>query len=307
VLTVQTPAKINPVLEVLGRRPDGYHELVLVFQAIGLYDRLTFEKKAKGIELSVEGTVDLAADDSNLIVKAAKLFFQEILKNSDGVRIALQKNIPMAAGLGGGSSDAAATLQGLQWLFEVPVSEEKMHQMAAQLGSDVNFFLTGGTALGTGRGESITPWNDSVSVPVVLVKPSQGLSTPAVYQSGKAQMTSGEKARGFQSVWAQGSVAAIGAHLFNGLEPAAFYLRPETEMIKKRFIQEGALGALLSGSGPTVFALTANSTEAEGIGKKLKAEDREVHVTQTVSTLGFKGYEGKRIDEIQTKPSGSRL
>ncbi len=284
MLTVQTPAKINPVLEVLGKRPDGYHELALVFQAVGLYDQLIFEKKATGIDLSVEGAAGLAADDSNLIVKAAKLFSREVLKNNDGVQITLHKEIPLAAGLGGGSSDAAATLRGLQWLFEAPVSEEKMHQMAAQLGSDVNFFLNGGTALGTGRGEIITPWKASALLWVILVKPSEGLSTPAVYQSGKALITTGDKVRELQKVWPKGSPASIAAHLFNGLEPAAFYLRPELELIKQRLINEGALGVLLSGSGPTLFALAVHETEARKIASKFEGGDLEVVVAPMVST-----------------------
>jgi len=284
VLTVQTPAKINPVLEVLGKRSDGYHELALVFQAIGLYDRLTFEKKVAGVSLIVEGPAGLAADDSNLIVKAAKLFSREALKNTVGVQITLHKKIPLAAGLGGGSSDAAATLRGLQWLFEVPVSEEKMHQMAAQLGSDVNFFLNGGTALGTGRGEIITPWEASAPLWVILVKPSEGLSTPAVYQSGKALITTGNKVSEFQKVWPEGSPASIGTHLFNGLEPAAFYLRPELELMKNRLLNEGALGVLLSGSGPTLFALAADGTEAQKIASKFEDEGLEVVVATTVST-----------------------
>ncbi len=284
MLTVQTPAKINPVLEVLGKRPDGYHELALVFQAVGFYDQLTFEKKAAGVGLRVEGQAGLAADDSNLIVKAAKLFLREALKSADGVQITLHKKIPLAAGLGGGSSDAAATLRGLRWLFEVPVSEEKMHQMAAQLGSDVNFFLNGGTALGTGRGEIITPWKASVPLWVILVKPSEGLSTPAVYQSGKALMTTGDKVLEFQKVWSEGSPASIASRLFNGLEPAAFYLRPELEFIKKRLMTEGALGVLLSGSGPTLFALAAHEMEAKKIASEFEGEGLEVVVTQTVST-----------------------
>ena len=234
--------------------------------------------------LRVEGQAGLAADDSNLIVKAAKLFLREALKSADGVQITLHKKIPLAAGLGGGSSDAAAALRGLQWLFEVPVSEGKMHQMAAQLGSDVNFFLNGGTALGTGRGEIITPWKASVPLWVILVKPSEGLSTPAVYQSGKALMTTGDKILEFQKVWSEGSPASIASRLFNGLEPAAFYLRPELEFIKKRLMTEGALGVLLSGSGPTLFALAAHEMEAKKIASEFEGEGLEVVVTQTVST-----------------------
>jgi 4-diphosphocytidyl-2-C-methyl-D-erythritol kinase len=283
VLTLRTPAKINPVLEVLGARPDGYHELVLVFQAVGLYDQLTFRKKEKGVQLSLsEGPEDLAADDSNLIVKAAKLFIAEVLQDKAGVQITLQKNIPMAAGLGGGSSDAAATLRGLQWLFEATVSEEKLSDMAARLGSDVPFFLKGGTALGTGRGERIESWEGSVTLPLLLVKTPEGLSTPAVYRSGKAQITSGEKARSFQDVLKKGNVEEIVSNFFNGLEAAAFHLRPDVKRVKERLLEAGALGSLVSGSGPTVFAVTATSQEAETIGEKFRSEGFEVFITETV-------------------------
>ena len=182
------------------------------------------------------------------------------------------------------ASDAAAALLGLQWLFEAEVSDDKMNDLAAGLGSDVNFFLTGGAALGTGRGEIITPWKDSLSLPVLLIKPPLGLSTPAVYQSGKMMITSGDKAKGFQTVLAQGETRQMASHLFNGLESAAFYLRPEVELIKNRLIQEGALGALLSGSGPTVFALTSHIDEAEAISRKFENEGFEIVVTQTIST-----------------------
>jgi 4-diphosphocytidyl-2-C-methyl-D-erythritol kinase len=284
VLTLRTPAKINPVLEVLGPRPDGYHELALVFQAVGLYDQLTFQKKEKGVQLSLsEGPNDLAADDSNLIVKAAKLFITEVLQDKAGVQVTLQKNIPMAAGLGGGSSDAAATLRGLQWLFEVPVSEEKLADMAGRLGSDVPFFLTGGAALGTGRGEKIEPWTSSAQFSLLLVKTPEGLSTPAVYRSGKAQLTSGEKAKSFQALLKKGNTKEIVSALFNGLEPAAFYLRPDVKRVKERLMEEGVLGALVSGSGPTVFAVTSTAGEAKNIGEKFQGEGFEVFVTETIS------------------------
>ncbi len=283
MLTLRTPAKINPVLEVLGPRPDGYHELALVFQAVGLYDQLSFQKKEKGIQLLLSGgPKDLEADDSNLIVKAAKLFVTEVLQDKAGVQVTLQKNIPMAAGLGGGSSDAAATLRGLQWLFEAPVSEEKLLDMAARLGSDVPFFLIGGTALGTGRGEKIEPWKDSASLSLVLVKTPEGLSTPAVYRSGKAQLTSGEKARSFQNLLKKGNVKDIVSNFFNGLEPAAFHLRPDVKRVKERLLEAGALGSLVSGSGPTVFAVTLTLDEAQAISEKFKAEGLEVFVTQTI-------------------------
>ena len=169
--TLRTPAKINPVLEVLGKRADGYHELALVFQAIGLYDELDFSEDRQGLRLEIsESPASLAADDSNLIVKAAKLFFREVLKEKRGVRIRLKKRIPLAAGLGGGSSDAAATLLGLDQLFQTQAGETRLGALAAELGSDVPFFLKGGTALGRGRGEKITSWPPGPEMHLVLVE-----------------------------------------------------------------------------------------------------------------------------------------
>jgi 4-diphosphocytidyl-2-C-methyl-D-erythritol kinase len=285
VLTLQTPAKINPVLEVLGKRPDGYHELALVFQAVSLYDELAFFKEKEGVRLEVTRSPHpLPADDSNLVLKAAKLFLKEIMKDKGGVHIQLKKEIPLAAGLGGGSSDAAATLRGLDWFFKTGLEEGRLQALAAQLGSDVPFFLTGGTALGTGRGEKITPWEAGPEISLVLVKPDLGLSTPDVYRSGKAVMTNGEKAKGFLPLWREGNIKKIGESLYNGLEPAAFSLLPEVEEIKKQLLDSGALGALVSGSGPTVFALAESREKAEEIAWKLEGEGWTVFVTRTISS-----------------------
>ena len=150
-LVVQTPAKINWVLEVIRKRGDGFHELALVFQSVGLWDELSFWKKETGLELSIlESPEPLAVDDSNLILKAARLFFTEADLPA-GLRVELKKKIPMAAGLGGGSSDAAATLWALNRLYETNFSLSQLRDLAAQIGSDVPFFLTGGAALGLGR------------------------------------------------------------------------------------------------------------------------------------------------------------
>ncbi len=285
MLTLRTPAKINPILEVLGLRPDGYHELALVFQAVGLFDQLSFEKKDQGIQLVLEkGPQDLTLDDSNLIVKAAKLFMAEVLGGKGGVSITLQKNIPVAAGLGGGSSDAAAVLRGLQWLYEADVPESQMMDLAGRLGSDVPFFLTGGAALGTGRGEKITPWKGFIPISLLLIKTPEGLSTPAVYRSGKAQLTSGEKVLSFEKFLEKGTVDDFAAALFNGLETAAFHLRPDVKAVKDRLVQAGAKGALVSGSGPTVFAVTANEKEATSISESFQAEGFEVFITKTIPT-----------------------
>jgi 4-diphosphocytidyl-2-C-methyl-D-erythritol kinase len=284
-ITLRTPAKINPVLEVLGKRADGYHELALVFQAIGLYDELDFSEDGQGLRLEIlESPTPLAADDSNLILKAAKLFCVEILKEERGVRIGLKKKIPLAAGLGGGSSDAAATLLGLDGLFKTRAGETRLKALATQLGSDVPFFLTGGTALGMGRGEKITPWAPVSEISLVLIKPTEGLSTPAVYQSGKAVITDGEKAHDFQAILRGGNLREIGLSLFNGLESAAFFLMPEVEAIKKQLLQAGALGAIVSGSGPTVFGLAESPPQAKKIAQGFEGKGYSVFVAQTVST-----------------------
>lgn len=283
-ITLRTPAKINPVLEVLGKREDGYHELALVFQAIGLYDELDFSEDRQGLRLEILESPDaLEADDSNLILKAAKLFFRDILKEERKVHIRLKKKIPLAAGLGGGSSDAAATLLGLDRLFRTQAGETRLNLLAAQLGSDVPFFLTGGTALGKGRGEKITPWTPGPEIFLILVKPPEGLSTPSVYKSGKAVMTQGEKIRDFQSVLGGGNFVEISRSLFNGLEPATFFLMPEVESIKKQLLQAGALGALVSGSGPTVFGLAENLPHAQRIRQGLEGKGYSVFVVSTVS------------------------
>ncbi len=292
---LRAPAKVNPILEVLGKRDDGYHELVLVFQAVGLYDELEFARGGEGVRLEIVESPSpsafsqappgkLAADDSNLVMKAARLFLKEVLKGEADVLIRLKKRIPLAAGLGGGSSDAAATLMGLNLVFNALAPPQTLEALAARLGSDAPFFLTGGTALGTGRGEVITPLEPAPPMPLVLVKPAAGLSTPAVYQSGKALFSSGERARNFRSLLREKNLPKIAGSLFNSLQPAAFALMPEVEAIKQGLMRAGALGALVSGSGPTVFGIAPGKAAAEKIAAPMEGEGRWVFVTSTIGT-----------------------
>jgi len=200
-LTVQAPAKVNLALELIKKREDGFHELKLVFQAIDLWDQLSFEQRPSGVKFkAVESPAPLAEDDSNIVVRAAKKFIDEVLGGEGGVSITLRKRIPLAAGLGGGSSDAAATLLGLDHLFQTGVFPEELDDMASELGSDVNFFLYGGTALGTGRGEKIERWPETQALDLVLVKPDAGLSTADVYKSGLGEFTPGRLAEAFKGI-----------------------------------------------------------------------------------------------------------
>lgn len=282
--TLRAPAKVNPVLEVLGKRPDGFHELALIFQAVGLYDELTFTPgQTFGFEIAGV-PAPLAADDSNLVVKAAQLFFRDVLKRDGGVHIQLEKRIPLAAGLGGGSSDAAATLLGLDRYFDTGWGAAKLQPLAAQLGSDVPFFLHGGTALGTGRGEKITSLAPMREIWLVLVKPSEGLSTPAVYRSGKAAFTSGEKARGFQALAPNLDATGLSQVLFNGLEPAAIHLMPLIGEVRQALLEAGALGAMVSGSGPTVFGVAKDRSSAENIRARLEGRGWGLFTVPTLAS-----------------------
>ncbi|MGH7738676.1 MAG: 4-(cytidine 5'-diphospho)-2-C-methyl-D-erythritol kinase, partial [bacterium] len=187
-----------------------------------------------------------------------------------------------------GSSDAAATLWGLNRIYQTDFSTARLRELAAQLGSDVPFFLTGGAALGLGRGEKIESWETPSTYWLVLVKPPEGLSTPQVYQSGKAVLTSGDRARNFREVLTQGDPRKLADQLYNGLEPAAFYLLPRVESLKNSLLAAGACGALVSGSGPTVLGLASDEETAYRLAEKMKPQADFVRVAPTVS-------EGPRI------------
>lgn len=282
-LTVQTPAKVNLVLELLRKREDGFHDLKLVFQAVDLWDQISLEQRPEGVKFKVvESPAPLSEGDDNIIVKAARKFIDEVLGGTGGVSITLRKRIPVAAGLGGGSSDAAATLLGMDKLFQTGVYAEELDDMAAQLGSDVNFFLKGGTALGTGRGEKIEPWPETQSLDLVLVKPDVGLSTADVYRSGLGEFTPGRLAEALRGILQAGDKQKVGRALYNGLERAAFNLRPECFDIKMEFINAGALGSIVSGSGPTVFGLASSPDHARSLAQKLNKKGRKVFVTHTI-------------------------
>jgi len=282
-LTVQAPAKVNLALELIKKREDGFHELKLVFQAIDLWDQLSFEQRPSGVKFKVvESPSPLAEDDSNIVVKTATKFIDEVMGGEGGVSITLRKRIPLAAGLGGGSSDAAATLLGLDHLFQTGVFPEELDDMASELGSDVNFFLYGGTALGTGRGEKIERWPETQALDLVLVKPDAGLSTADVYKSGLGEFTPGRLAEAFKGILQAGDKKKVGRALYNGLERAAFNLRPECFDIKMEFINAGALGSIVSGSGPTVFGLASSADHARALAQKLNKKGRKVFVTHTI-------------------------
>jgi 4-diphosphocytidyl-2-C-methyl-D-erythritol kinase len=280
-MTIKARAKINLTLDVLGKRPDGYHEVEMVMQSIGLYDCLEFTPVSEGITILVEGG-DLPAGEDNLVHRAASCIRTHGgIRN--GIEIRLKKSIPVAAGLGGGSADAAATLAGLNTIWGLGLTLRELMLLGEQLGSDVPFCLMEGTALARGRGEKLMRLPPCPSLGLVLVKPSFGVSTAAVYQAcspgklknkpGSGDMVEAIKKR---------DPGVIAERLYNALEPVTFAMHPEVLVIKEKLLEAGALGALMSGSGPTVFGLTGDLREARGVaGRYQKLAGEQVLITRT--------------------------
>lgn len=272
-VTVETPAKINLFLEILGRRTDGYHELESLFVAVNVRDTLTFTPAAGSIELLLGPTSSpvhqsLPLDGRNLIVKAANLLRQET-GVTQGAQIVLHKRIPAEAGLGGGSSDAAATLVGLARLWNLNIPREQLHAMAAQLGSDVNFFLDSPVAaICRGRGERVTQVPLAGPLSFVIVKPSSGCATGDIFRRVKLSETPRAVAPLVSALQA-GNARAIGREIHNALQEPALGLNAEIENVLQILHQSDVLGAGMTGSGSACFALCHSWQQARILARQL--------------------------------------
>jgi 4-diphosphocytidyl-2-C-methyl-D-erythritol kinase len=281
MITAQAYAKINITFEVLGRRNDGYHDVTTVLQEIDLEDTLKFEISPS---LSIEcDNVELRSSD-NLVLKAARLLRQETAYKG-GAKITLRKGIPVAAGLGGGSSDAAATLIALNKLWKLKQSTESLVGLAAALGSDVPYFIHGGTALAEGRGERITQLLPLTKLWVVLLKPSVPIPEPktkAMYGAlSSSHYTTGR--------FTKRVVSAIGSDgreslplMYNTFDAVAFEMYEGMEWYWKQFLSAGAPEVHLAGAGPTLFTLLSGRKQVEGIYRSLSELGLETHIVQTV-------------------------
>jgi 4-diphosphocytidyl-2-C-methyl-D-erythritol kinase len=263
---IWAPAKVNLFLEVLRKRPDGYHDLATAMIAVNLYDTIEFERTPDASLSLTCDSPELTTGPENLVLRAAKCL-QDSKAVPFGARIHLSKRIPTQAGLGGGSSDAAATLAALNALWNLNLSREELAPLAAQLGSDVAFFLGDGPAWCTGRGEIVEPLRTPQRFHLVIVKPSVGLSTPLVYQrlTVPAEPTSGDAVR---AALAAGDAAALGASLFNRLQAPAFDLQPIVKTVYDAVRTCDPLGCLLSGSGSSVFALCRDARDAHRVARE---------------------------------------
>jgi len=286
--------KINLLLNILGRREDGFHELETVIHPVGIFDRLIFARGGVGIELTCTDP-RLPTDSQNLAHRAASRFM-EAAHIRDGVRLHLEKNIPLAAGLGGGSGNAATTLVGLNELFGSPLSSQQLQTIAASLGSDVPFFLQHKPALATNRGEKVQPlesFSTFLQAWLVLVHPGFGISTKWAYQAlGKFPAAlNGKPGRAQDLISAlQKDIEIAGTHFFNSLEAPALHKYPLLAMFQEFFRSNGAVGTLMSGSGSSTFALLPGKAAAEELCEKFKARFGSTHwlaIVPAASSMQF--------------------
>jgi 4-diphosphocytidyl-2-C-methyl-D-erythritol kinase len=276
-VTARAPAKVNLHLAVGPLRPDGFHDLTTVFHALSLYDEVTLTR-ADGLQVHVagEGAADVPTDHTNLAARAVLALAERTGQRAD-VAITISKGIPVAGGCAGGSADAAAALVACDALWGLGLSREELSEVGAELGSDVPFSLQGGTALGTGRGERLTPVLGAGQYSWVLALATGGLSTPAVYRELDRQREHGpvsvvSDSAPVLTALRQGSADALSRALSNDLQAAAVALKPELRRLLDAGVELGALGGLVSGSGPTVAFLARDAQHASALAAALAGQ-----------------------------------
>ena len=280
-ISLKALAKINLGLDVVRRREDGYHEVRMIMQTIHLYDRLDIKRtKESGIQIQTNLSF-LPVNENNLIYKAAKLLMDEF-SITDGVSVKLDKRIPVAAGMAGGSTDAAAMLFGMNRLFSLGLTKRQLMERGVQIGADVPYCIMRGTALAEGIGEALSPLPPMVKCPVLIAKPSISVSTKFVYQNLKLDDTTihPDIDRLIDDIKAK-SLHDIAAHMGNVLETVTIPNYPVIDEIKKHMLSNGAVGAMMSGSGPTVFGLFDDEATAKKAYKAMRSSHlaRQVYLT----------------------------
>ena len=283
MITESAFAKLNLTLDVLDRRPDGYHDLRSIMQTVSVRDDITLELDTHEpwrLECDREG---IPTDETNLAWQAAELYLQELDKHVDGLRIHITKRIPAKAGLAGGSADAAAVLRALNRTFDAPLSLPALAELGARLGSDVPFCVLGGTALAEGRGEHITQLPPAPQMTYVICKPELSLETPVLYTQLDA-IPIGERPNttAMRAALQKGDLEQIGKQLCNVFEQVAIPAHPELNYIKSILMTYGAYGALMTGSGSAVFGIFDAFEAAAVACMMLKENYSQVFLAQNV-------------------------
>jgi len=291
-ISLKAAAKINLYLEITANRPDGHHDLVMILQSIDLCDRVDIRKIDIDVIQVLCNNPEVPYDRTNLAYKAAALL-QETFPSVGGMEIAIDKRIPMGAGLAGGSANAAAVLVGIDRLWDLGLTESQLCDFAAQLGSDIPFCVSGGTTLATGRGEILSPLPDLTDLVLVICKPRQiAIATAWAYQTFRAQgllATSHVRDENLSSQMvaaiASGGESAptkIGRLLYNDLERVVLPEFPVIVELKNKLLDQECLGAMMSGSGSTVFAIAADLDRAQQIAEAVRTDDIDVWVVKSL-------------------------
>jgi 4-diphosphocytidyl-2-C-methyl-D-erythritol kinase len=279
MLYVKAPAKINLTLDVLSKRPDGYHEVEMIMTTVDLADRIGLEPRSDGLIRIISADRYVPDDYRNLAYQAAKLL-RDTYGIKEGVTITLEKKIPVAAGLAGGSSDAAATLKGLNYLWDLKLTADQLAEHGAKIGSDVSFCVYGGTALATGRGEVIQELPAPPNCWIILAKPSIGVSTADVYGGLKINEVVHPKTKDMIRAIHEKNYELMCEAMGNALESVTLKLHPEVSMIKEQMMKFGADAVLMSGSGPTVFGIVQHESRVNRIYNGLRGFCDEVYAVR---------------------------
>ncbi|QGU94111.1 4-(cytidine 5'-diphospho)-2-C-methyl-D-erythritol kinase [Clostridium bovifaecis] len=280
-MLIKAYAKINISLDVLGKREDGYHLLEMIMQNIELYDVLKIERAKKGINIECNRPY-VPIDERNLVYKAAKLFI-DAYSIQDGVDISINKNIPVAAGLAGGSTDAAATLVAMRDLYNINASDDELSEIGLNIGADVPYCIKGGTALCKGIGEKVTPLKSFKGHILVLVKPNFGVSTKEVYKSlDLNKIYKHPNTLELIKAVENDDIMYVSENMKNVLENVTLKKHTVLKEIKEKMIRSGALGSMMSGSGPTIFGFFDDTLKAQRCYDYFKDKYNEVHITRTI-------------------------
>lgn len=277
---IKAHGKINLTLDVLYKRSDGYHEVEMIMQPIALSDIITLQLIPKPkIQIKTD-CPELCCGKSNLVYKAAELMLNEY-KLDAGIEITLKKNIPLAAGLAGGSADAAAVITGINEIFDVKKPQEELMRLGKRIGADVPFCIYGKTALAKGIGERITPLNNLSGFGILLIKPPFDVSTKQVYSRLDIKdIKHKPNTNAMINHITRKDIKSIASELCNVLEEVTFKLHPQLSMIKSDLVKKGALGSLMAGSGPTIFGVFESTLDARKAADSLPSNYNQIFITE---------------------------
>ena len=280
-MIVKCYGKINLSLDVVGKREDGYHLLEMVMQTVDLYDTITLTKLPSGIEISCSKPY-VPNNEKNIAYKAAELFINTY-SIKGGVKINIEKNIPVSAGMAGGSSNAAGVLRGLKYLYKVPVSDKDLEKLSLLLGADVPYCIEGGTVLCWGIGEKRTPLKPFNNVPIVIVKPNFGVSTIDVYKNfNLAKVNTHVNTYDLIRAMDNMDLKGVKNNMRNLLENVTLNRHKILKSIKNDMINNGAIASMMSGSGPTIFGICEDSLSAQKLYDFFKGKFNDVYITRTI-------------------------